>query len=459
METLEESHAGPVSIQQGNPRDPSGNALRLAYLLSQYPAVSHTFLLQEVLGLRARGLHIETASINPPDRPLNKLPPEEARESRATRYIKGGRASLTLGLLLNTALLHPGVVLRGLRTILRLPPMTLRQRAFWLFYLGEALLVGQWMRERGLRHLHVHFGGAVAGVGMLVSTAWKIPYSLTIHGPEELLNLQFCCLREKVDQAAFVLCISDFCRSQICQITDPASWSKLRVARLGVDPAMLTPALRVPEPTRPAGSRIPELVCVGRLVPAKGHFILLQALHLLSQRGISLRTTLVGAGPERDRLEQFAARNLPPDAVLFTSALSHPETLQVLRGADLFALASFAEGIPVALMEAMSLGIPCVSTSIAGIPELIRSGVDGLLVAPANVEALADALASLAQDPVLRRRLGASGRQRVLAEYNLPLNQEHLAQCLQDLVRAAAQPEPTRATQPEPSAHAHRGTR
>ena len=92
-------------------------------------------------------------------------------------------------------------------------------------------------------------------------------------------------------------------------------------------------------------------------------------------------------------------------------------------------------------MEAMSLAVPCVSTTIAGIPELIRSGLDGLLVPPANAEALAAALGSLARDPSLRKRLGASGRQRILTDYNLPLNQEHLAMILDDLVRSASVPD------------------
>jgi glycosyltransferase involved in cell wall biosynthesis len=137
--------------------------------------------------------------------------------------------------------------------------------------------------------------------------------------------------------------------------------------------------------------------------------------------------TLIGGGPELPRLEQYVLENHLADTVNFTQALSHPETLAQLKRADVFALASFAEGIPVALMEAMSFGLPCVSTYIAGIPELIRSGIDGLLVPPANAVALANALEIVIGDPVLRRSLGASARQRIINQYNLPLNQELLA--------------------------------
>jgi len=435
--------AQPDALSAAPPDSRSGApaALRLAYLLSQYPAVSHTFFLHEVLGLRARGLHIETASINPTDRAVEALPPAEASEAAATMYLKDGRLMASAGKLLATAIAHPGALLRGLRAVARVPNLTLRQRGFWLFYLAEALLVGRWMRQCGLGHLHVHFGGPVASVGMLTAAAWRIPWSLTIHGPEELLNVDAYQLREKIAGASFVFCISDFCRSQLLQLTLPSDWHKFHVIRLGVDPMMLAPHSR----SAVSGPRILELVSIGRLVPAKGHRILLEALRLLRDRGVQLRLTLIGGGPELPDLQQFVARHGLADSVAFTSALSHEQTLAHLRRADIFALASFAEGIPVALMEAMSLGLPCVSTSIAGIPELIRTGVDGLLTPPANAHAFADALESLAADAALRRSLGHSARQRIISQYNLPLNQELLAHSFEVQLR---KPRPSAATRP-----------
>ena len=400
--------------------------LAVAFLLSQYPAVSHTFLLHEVLGLRARGFRIETVSINRPDRPLRSLPVLEAAEAGATHYIKDGKPARALWLAFITALLHPGAVFRGIAAIFRLPNLTLRQRSRWFFYLIEALLVGRWMRAHSLRHLHVHFGGSVASVGYLTSIAWQLSYSLTVHGPEELLNADAYQLREKLKQTSFVFCISDFCRSQLCQLTPPGQWSKFSVIRLGVDPARLTPT----DSVRTANTPL-RLVCTGRLVAAKGHHILLEALKLLRDRGVALHTTLIGSGPERTRLENFVRFRGMQKSITFTSALSHAETLACVRDADIFVLASFAEGIPVALMEAMSFAVPCISTTIAGIPELIASGQDGLLVPPANAVALAAAIESLAQDPALRAFLGHSARRRIFAEYNLPLNHDLLARSFQ----------------------------
>ena len=287
--------AGPAAVASSQRQPPAGS--RVAYLLSRYPAVSHTFFLHEVLGLRARGVAIETASINPPDRERAALPPDEAAESDSTFYIKGGSKLAAVTHLFATVLGHPMALLRGLATIARLPGLTLARRLFWLLYLAEALLVGRWMRARNLTHLHVHFGGPVASVGMLVAAAWRLPFSLTIHGPEELLNIDAYHLRQKVAAASFVFCISDFCRSQLCQLTHPDDWDKFQVVRLGVDPVILTPSSR----TTPANdeARTLEIVCTGRLVAAKGHTILLQALCLLRDRDIEAEATPRRARPKR----------------------------------------------------------------------------------------------------------------------------------------------------------------
>lgn len=394
---------------------------RMAYLLSRYPAVSHTFFLHEVLGLRSLGVEIETASINQPDRPVAALPNAEAAEATTTWYVKGGSTFGAAVRVLRIALVQPAVVLRGLRAVRQMDGLTRRKQAMWLAYLAEALLVGDWMRRKHLGHLHVHFGGPVASVGMLTSIAWGVPYSLTIHGPEELLDVNAFHLREKLMQARFVVCISDFARSQLMHRLPPSEWGKLHVVRLGVTDELL----------QAHGDRavndVLHVVCVGRLVPEKGQRLLLQAARELLGEGIALRVTLVGNGPELASLNEFVQRHGLQQAVTMTGALSHAETQSVLQTADIFALPSFAEGVPVALMEAMAFEIPCVSTTIAGIGELIRSGVDGLLVPASNVDALTDALRTLCMDAVLRRRMGASARAQVTMHYRLAQNHLQLA--------------------------------
>jgi glycosyltransferase involved in cell wall biosynthesis len=233
-------------------------------------------------------------------------------------------------------------------------------------------------------------------------------------------------MREKIEGARFVFCISEFCRSQLMMLVDPAHWAKMHVIRLGVEPEVFSPSARKTEDGDPL-----TILCVGRLVPAKGQMILLEACRELRDKGRVFRLVLVGNGPDRKGLERFAVQhNLP---VTFAGACSHAETLQRLRGADVFVLASFAEGVPVALMEAMAMEVPCVSTIIAGIPELIRGGIDGVLVSPSSVEELAEALDRLLLNRALRLELGRAGRLRVLDRYNLPENILVLGEALRKL--------------------------
>jgi colanic acid/amylovoran biosynthesis glycosyltransferase len=408
--------------------DVGAETLRIAYLLSRYPAVSHTFFLKEVLGLRERSLDIRVASINPPDRPRKDLPAVEGIEADHTYYIKsGGIARLALQLLM-IALRNPVVTLRGLRATFPLGGWDLKARAYALFYLAEALLVGQWMRRQSLHHLHVHFGGPVATVGMITAQAWQIPWSVTLHGPDEFFDQEAFYLRQKVESAAFVVCISDFCRSQVMRLAPNLAYDRLEVVRLGVDCAALQPPIptetHISESTPTA---LTQLVCTGRMVPAKGHRILLEALAPLILEGAQISCTLIGDGPERSSLEALSRHLNISEQVSFVGALAHQATLAEVARADIFVLASFAEGLPVALMEAMALGVPCISTTIAAIPELIEDRENGLLVSPSNVAALSEALRTLTRNVDLRRKLGHEARLIVERRYNLASNLDLLA--------------------------------
>jgi colanic acid/amylovoran biosynthesis glycosyltransferase len=398
----------------------TASACKLVYLLSQYPAVSHTFLLNEIRELRKLGITIEVASINRPDRPFSSMPGGEQQETEKTFYIKSAGVAWAVWIATKTLISRPRVFARGLLAALRLSRWDLTATVFSLFYFTEALILGDWMRARGHHQLHIHFCGPVATVGLIASVAWGFPYSLTVHGPDEFYDTEKFYLREKVEHAKFILCISDFCRSQLMRVSCPAHWDKMHVVRLGVDPQLFFPSQQDRE-----REGLLEILCVGRLVPSKGQLILLRACGLLLAQGHSLRVRLVGAGPTRDSLEAFAAQKQIP--VVFEGAKNHEETRRLLGQADIFALASFAEGVPVALMEAMSMEIPCVSTRVAGIPELIRDGIDGLLVPASSADALALAILQLIDDPPLRRKLGASGRRRISELYNLSQNALSLA--------------------------------
>ena len=388
-------------------------ALRLAYLVSQYPTVSHTFLFREIRQLRALGCDVAVASVRAPDRPLEKLTPEEREEAGRTYYIKPAGALRLAMAQLRLLATHPARYFGGLLFALRLGEWDLRRIVFHLGYFAEAALLGRWLTGQRLTHVHSHFSSTVA---LLARRMFPITISLTIHGPDEFNNLAGFAMPEKVRDSLFLCAISDFARSQILRTCPSSERRKIHVVRLGVDPNIY-----LPRPFREDLNPV-ELITVGRLAPVKGHAILLEALALLRRSGRNARLRLIGDGPERATLERAAAAHGLSEVAVFTGALTQDKVLDLYRGADLFVLASFAEGIPVVLMEAMAMEIPCVATCVNGVPELIHDGATGLLVSPANASVLAEAIARLAGDSALRRRLGTAARQQVLENYNLERN-------------------------------------
>ena len=397
-------------------------APRLAYLVSQYPAVSHTFILREVRHLRARGFEIRVASINDPDRSAERLTAEEAEEAAATYYVKRHGVGGAAGAALATLARHPAGFVRGLLFALGLGGTDVRRLLYGLSYFAEALMIGRWMQGHGLTHLHVHFATPASTVGLIASRAFPITFSMTVHGPDEFYDAPGYRLREKIAGASFVCCIGTYARSQLMKLSPVADWDKFEVSPLGVDPATFTPRpfRERPEPF--------EIICVGRLVPAKGQHILVAAVDRLARAGRAVRLRVVGDGPDRAALEHDVAARGLAGHVVFEGAVNQDRIRALYAQADAFALASFAEGIPVVLMEAMAMEIPCVTTCITGIPELVRDGIDGLLVAPSDDEALAAALGRLMDDAALRRRLGEAGRRRVEEKYDLSRNTDRLAE-------------------------------
>ena len=272
-----------------------------------------------------------------------------------------------------------------------------------------------------MAHVHVHFANPAATVAMIAAAHGSVHYSLSVHGPDVFYNVNPMLLAEKVKRARAVRCISYYCRSQLMRLVSHDLWTKFHIVRCGIDPDRFAPR---PDPE----NEISEILCLGRLVPAKGQHILLEACGALGQRKVPFHLTFVGGGQDRDSLEALAHRLEIADRVEFTGPVGQDAVHEYYDRADLFVLASFAEGVPVVLMEAMAKEVVAVSTRITGIPELIEDGVDGVLVAPSHAEGLADKLQELIENPDLRRRLGAKGRAKVMERYDLGRNCRKMAQ-------------------------------
>jgi len=397
---------------------------RIAYLTNVYPATTHTFVLREVLGLRALGWQVDTASINHDPRPFDRLTPEEQEARQTTHVVKASGWKGAVAAHAWTLWHHPVGYFRGLKATTKRIGQAghLAQNAA---HFTGGLMLGRWMQQTGQRHLHVHFATAVASIATLARKTFPITLSMTVHGPDEFANVRLEHFGDKMAIADFVVCISHFARGQSMQHSDPTHWHKLDVVRLGV----------TPEPTRQAAATQQgplRLLCVGRLAPAKAQHLLLHALAKLRKQGFSrVQLTLVGDGPDAQSLRELS-RELGLDGqVVFTGALNQTEVAEQYSQSDAFVLPSFAEGIPVVLMEAMSRGIPCLSTRTAGIPELIEHGVSGLLAAPSDVADLASRIRELAENAALRQQLGQNGQQRVERDYNIQRNVAQLARVFQ----------------------------
>jgi glycosyltransferase involved in cell wall biosynthesis len=399
---------------------------RIAYLISRYPAVSHTFILREVVELRKLGFEIEVASVNSCDRPAEKLAAEERGEMQKTWYIKRQGISGALSALAAVAFSRPVSFLRGAWFALRLGGSDIKRIVLSVFYFVEAVMLGRWMKSRGLTHLHVHFATPASSVGLVMTRIFPHTLSIMVHGPDEFYDVPGNCLPQKIAGARFLCTIGFYAKSQLMRIASADQWAKMFVTPLGVDPDLFTP-----RPFRES-PEVFEIICVGRLVPAKGQHVLLDAVARLIRQGKPVRLRIVGDGPDRASLEQSAREKNLGASVVFEGSVNQDRIRDLYAQADVFALASFAEGIPVVLMEAMAMEIPCVTTWITGVPELIRDGVDGLLVPPADIGALADSLARLRDDPALRRRVGAAGRARVIDKYNLRPSVARLGEVFQE---------------------------
>jgi len=395
----------------------------LAYLCSEYPAVSQTFVFHKIEFLRQAGFNVTPVSVHQPAN-LAVMTVRERQEAAETLVMTHLRLPKILAAHLRMLLRSPAGYLRMTASALSLltkgPKNPFKALAYWV----EAGILLNWMHRRGIRHIHEHFAAPTAIVAMLAKRYGGVTYSLSVHGPDIFFVQDSELLADKVDKAVFTRCISHFCRSQLMRITSPNRWPHLHIVRCGVDPVVYDRRPATDNPT-------PEILCVGRLVPAKGQHVLLAACALLKARHRSFRLTFVGGGMDRTSLEQHAAAAGLNAQVRFTGPLGQDEVRHFYDQADLFVLASFAEGVPVVLMEAMAKAIPVVSTRIAGIPELIDHEENGLLVDAGDAEGLARQMERLILDPALCGRLGAAGRNKIMRQYDLHRNNRQMADLFQ----------------------------
>ncbi len=412
--------------------------MKLAYVCSEYPAISHTFVLREIEALRELGASITTFSLR--RTPEEKLLSERDRHAAAsTIAILPPRWGRLLRAHLGAALRSPRAYLGTLRYALGLAPPGLRGRLWQLFYFAEAILLWSECEQRGIRHLHVHLANAAADATMVAvrfgnaRSPGRWSWSFTMHGPTEFWDVRHYRLAEKLASAGFVICISEFCRSQLMNLCEPERWDRLRVVHCGIPVEDFTRRTPVSEPS--PGARI---LYIGRLVPEKGQTVLLEAIAELTRRGHDVTATIAGEGALKPELEKMAKRLGLADRIEFPGAVGQHQLRDLYEEAAIFCLPSFGEGVPIVLMEAMAMEVPPVSTRIAGIPELIDHERGGLLISPGRADELTEALESLLTEPAFHRELAAGGREKVLEEFDTHRSAAQLLAIFEEMLEGRA---------------------
>jgi colanic acid/amylovoran biosynthesis glycosyltransferase len=385
--------------------------VRVAYLVNQYPKVSHTFIRREILALEAQATEVLRIALRGWDAEL--ADEADKRERDRTRFVlKDGLVAL-LGACFAMLVRRPAAFFRALRLALRMAHGAERPLAYHLAYFAEACRIVPWLEAFGATHLHAHFGTNPAEVAMLTRELGGPPYSFTIHGPEEFDKPEAIGLGEKVRRASFVVAISSFGRSQVQRWVAHDQWRKIQVVHCGLDRAFHD----VPPSAPPEA---PRLVCVGRLCEQKGQLLLLEAAQRLAAGGVDFELVFVGDGEMRPELERLIAEFGLSGRVRITGWISGDAVRSEILAARALVLPSFAEGLPVVLMEAMALRRPVLTTCIAGIPELVRPGENGWLVPAGAVAELADAMREvLGLAPSELARLGDAARRRALERHSV----------------------------------------
>ena len=386
--------------------------MKVAYFINQYPKVSHTFIRREIAALERIGVSVERIALRGWNAEVADA--EDAAERQRTRYVlQGGLASLLLSGLAS-ALRRPVRMARALGLAWKMSRKSERPFPWHVIYLLEAARVVRWMAESQTRHVHAHFGTNSAEVAMLAHAFGGVSYSFTAHGPEEFDKPEALGMSAKVSLSAFVVAISSFGRSQLCRWVPGSQWNKVEVVHCGLEPAFFANADELqPAPTR-------RLVCVGRLCEQKGQLLLIAAAAALARQGVQFELVLAGDGEMRPDIEAAIAANGLGDRVRITGWIGSAQVKAELLAARALVLPSFAEGLPVVIMEAMALGRPVISTYVAGIPELVRTGSEGWLIPAGDVGALAGAMREcLEASPERLLELGRAAHARVLERHQV----------------------------------------
>jgi len=393
--------------------------MKIAYFVNQYPKVSHSFIRREINALERQGIEVERYALRTDAAEL--VDEKDKEELKKTKYLLQQSFLVFIQACFILFIKSPIHFFRAFTTTLKAGWKSDRGILRHIIYFLEACLLARWSLASKVTHIHAHFGTNSTTVVMLAHLLGGPKYSFTVHGPEEFDKPEFISIGEKIKQAAFVVAISSFGKSQLYRWIDHDLWNKVKVVHCGLEEAFYNLDIEPATQNR-------KMVCVGRLCEQKGQLLLVEAAVKLLNEGEDLQLTLAGDGPMRVDIEDLIKKHNLTEKINITGWVSSDRVRQELLDSAVLVLPSFAEGLPVVIMEAMALGRPVITTYIAGIPELVIPGENGWLVPAGSLEALVSTMRqALNTSDEEIQRLGNNARQRVIERHNIDTEAKKLA--------------------------------
>jgi glycosyltransferase involved in cell wall biosynthesis len=397
--------------------------MQITYLVNQYPKVSHSFIRREILALERQGFSVQRIALRGWNEAV--VDAEDFVEQKKTQYVLVQGVISLLIATLKVLLTSPARFFVALGLTLKMARVSEKSLAYHFIYLAEACKMQAWLKAHNSQHLHAHFGTNSAEIAMLAGVLAYLPYSFTVHGPEEFDKPQALGLNTTIHHAKFVVVISAFGRSQLYRWANFADWQKIKIVHCGLEASFYN------VPAKPIAAT-PRLVCVGRLCEQKGQMLLLEAAKSLHNSGVNFELVLAGDGEMRADIEALIAQYQLQDKVKITGWISSEEVRNYILSSQALVLPSFAEGLPVVIMEAMSLRRPVISTYIAGIPELLKQGENGWLCVAGDVDDLSIAMQEALSKPIATlQKMGDAAYTRVIARHNIDTEVAKLAEHIQ----------------------------
>jgi glycosyltransferase involved in cell wall biosynthesis len=406
---------------------PAGGEPKVAYVMSRFPKLTETFVLYEMLAVERSGVAVEVFPL------LRER--ADVMHSEAAALVERAHYQPFLSWAILRAhghfLLHkPRAYFSALWSLLR---GTWGSFNFFTGAIGifpKTVYFARRMAAEGVTHVHAHFASHPAAAAFVIHRLVGIPYSFTGHGSD--LHIDRRMLREKVAEAAFVVTISNYNRELILSECGAEHGDKTVVIHCGVDTDIFR--LRAADTSQAQRDGRFNIACIGTLHEVKGQTYLIDACRVLRDRGIDFACHFVGDGPDRAALTEQAAEAGLQSQVKFHGQCPREAVAGLLQQAKVLVAPSVPssdgrrEGIPVVLMEAMASGVPVVASRLSGIPELVQHEICGLLAPPRDVDALADAIFDVHQNPAQAARRAEAARQRVECEFDLHRNAAALAE-------------------------------